>query len=397
MKKIFLSLFTFTPLFFCLSAISVKASPADLPLEISQASSASPGNNVEPITQPTQSQGDSPENGASQPASLPTPDSPNESSDDGRDYSSFTLAPTSSYNESGDSPSNRLVENRREVESLASIPNAVAANMPTDAEQPIAPSEKLDQGGEQGSGTSTIASQPPVTPVSQRAQPVRSYSSPDRPYASNTPAPRYAEDETGLSLPGEVVLLAQQKNYEISRESIENIERAMVAEGIQLENKESSDKEKPVYKVELENISFLCGEDGETPATVAKIKGQDELIVVLWDSDFFTKAGYDPQTRCKQASARFAAFAKKDLSAYLTSGKLNNQSIICLTSSKEGDCGDGIALHDGLLFTLKPNEDADTKLEQLAEILQPKSSTSTETPKKKEEEQPTKSEKPLKE
>lgn len=129
------------------------------------------------------------------------------------------------------------------------------------------------------------------------------------------------------------------------------------------------DLEKLAYKLELEDVDFLCQTKNGVPATVAKLKDEDELLVVLWNSKFFTESGYDPDIRCEQVSARFDEFLQAGSSAYITKGELNNQPVICLTNSEKGDCGEGIPLHNGLLFTLKPNEDSQKKLEQLVSIL----------------------------
>ncbi|EKU98917.1 hypothetical protein Lepto7375DRAFT_8250 [Leptolyngbya sp. PCC 7375] len=129
------------------------------------------------------------------------------------------------------------------------------------------------------------------------------------------------------------------------------------------------DLEKLAYKLELEDVDFLCQTKNGSPATIAKLKDEDELLVVLWDSDFFADSGYDSETRCDQVSARFEEFFQEDLLVYITNGELNNQPVICVTDNENGDCGEGIPLHKGLLFTLKPNEDSKEKLDQLVSIL----------------------------
>lgn len=124
-------------------------------------------------------------------------------------------------------------------------------------------------------------------------------------------------------------------------------------------------------KVELQEVTFLCGADGSTPATVAKAKDNNQVFVILWKSSAFKTAGYDDQTRCRQVSARFEEYNKGKLLTYITTGKLNGQSVICLTSKADGNCGDdSISLHQGLLFTVKPGESSEQTLETLADVLQ---------------------------
>jgi Circadian oscillating protein COP23 len=125
-------------------------------------------------------------------------------------------------------------------------------------------------------------------------------------------------------------------------------------------------------KLELESVAFQCGTSDSTPATIAKIKDLDELLVIRWASDFFKAGGYDAQTRCEQVSARFESYKTGGDVLYLTSGKLNGQSVICVTSQEDGSCGTGIESNGGLLFTLKPTDDSQATLEDLVTVLQSK-------------------------
>ena len=130
--------------------------------------------------------------------------------------------------------------------------------------------------------------------------------------------------------------------------------------------------------VKIEKVTFSCGEDGSVPATVMKVKDQTNLLVILWKSNFFKAAGYDAQTRCKQVSARFEAYNKDKSITYLTAGNLHGQSVVCLTSKKDGGCGDGISLSQGLLFTLKPNDSSKETVESLVAALQNHNNTPLE-------------------
>jgi hypothetical protein len=124
-------------------------------------------------------------------------------------------------------------------------------------------------------------------------------------------------------------------------------------------------------KLELEEVRFLCGQDGTAPSTVAKIKDQNEVVVILWSSTVFAEAGYDPQTRCKQVSERFEQYQQGKALVYVTAGKINGQSVLCVTSKEDGGCGEGVPMstQDGLLYTLKPGSDAKAVLEELAAAL----------------------------
>lgn len=129
---------------------------------------------------------------------------------------------------------------------------------------------------------------------------------------------------------------------------------------------------------ELSEVSFFCGQDGSTPATIAKAKDDHQIFVILWKSDVFKRAGYDPETRCKQVSARFEEYNNGKFFTYLAAGKLNGQSVICLTSKPEGSCGDdSVPLHQGLLFTLNPRQNPNQTLEELVATIESKAEKKT--------------------
>lgn len=122
-------------------------------------------------------------------------------------------------------------------------------------------------------------------------------------------------------------------------------------------------------KLKLGKLSFSCSADSKTPTTIARIKDKN-LDIILWVSDLFASKGFDPKTRCQQVTARLEEYNKKQTLAYLTTGKLNGQSVICVTSKADGNCGDGIPVYEGLLFTLRPDSNSQNTLEQLADALQ---------------------------
>ncbi|KAM3113372.1 COP23 domain-containing protein [Phormidesmis sp. 146-33] len=126
----------------------------------------------------------------------------------------------------------------------------------------------------------------------------------------------------------------------------------------------------------LGQLTFVCGSDNGTPKTIAKLNNR-ELGVILWTSTAFNAKGFDPQTRCKQVSARFEEYNKANQLVYLTSGKLNGQVVICATTKEAGGCGD-ISPYDGLLFTLQPKSNGQEVLEQLSNALAIEDNTPTE-------------------
>ncbi|MBD1848171.1 hypothetical protein H6F89_33435 [Cyanobacteria bacterium FACHB-63] len=132
-----------------------------------------------------------------------------------------------------------------------------------------------------------------------------------------------------------------------------------------------------VKKLSLGTLSFACASKNGTPTTIAKLNNR-EIGVILWASTLFANQGFDPQTRCNLVSQRFEEYRKANQLSYLTTGTINRLPVVCVTSQADGACGDGIASHAGLLFTLKPNSDGGEILEQLSNVLTSDASTPTE-------------------
>lgn len=83
--------------------------------------------------------------------------------------------------------------------------------------------------------------------------------------------------------------------------------------------------------------------------------------MIRWSSSTFNEAGWSQQRRCEEVSARFDTYLKQGRLAFITTGRMNGQPVICTARSKGGGC-------DGLLYTLKPGQNATTTLRNLLEI-----------------------------
>lgn len=114
-------------------------------------------------------------------------------------------------------------------------------------------------------------------------------------------------------------------------------------------------------KTEAVTQQFYCGltRDG-VPTTFVK-NSRGTYPVIRWVSRVFDDAGYVPETRCRQVSSKFQQFYERGLLNYVTTGRVNNQPVICVSNAKDGPCL-------GILFTLKPEQNANRTLEQLFDI-----------------------------
>ncbi|AMW28414.1 COP23 domain-containing protein [Arthrospira platensis] len=103
---------------------------------------------------------------------------------------------------------------------------------------------------------------------------------------------------------------------------------------------------------------FFCGRsDDDVPTTFVR-NSRGTFPVIRWVSLVFNQAGYVPQTRCRQVSSKFQEFYERGLLNYVTTGTVNRQPVICVSDAKDGPCL-------GVLFTLKPNQDARRTIRQL--------------------------------
>jgi hypothetical protein len=228
--------------------------------------------------------------------------------------------------------------------------------------------------------------QPPVLPTpdsEQLAQNAPILTTPDtpEPETPTSPALTVVEQPSQAYEPPSVVDVALPDESNLSDTSenppIERVPMPAPEPDDPPPNRDPADQKQGTQKLnKLGQLTFVCGSDNGTPKTIAKLNNR-ELGVILWTSTAFTAKGFDPQTRCKQVSARFEEYNQANQLIYLTSGKMNGQAVICATTKENGDCGD-ISPHDGLLFTLKPSSNVEELLEQLANVLAIENNTPAE-------------------
>lgn len=108
--------------------------------------------------------------------------------------------------------------------------------------------------------------------------------------------------------------------------------------------------------------SFICGKSDGKPATVARTRKGD-VPIVIWSSEGFSEAGFTPQVRCQQVSARFQSLYRSGQLKYITAGTLNQQPVVCATKKVNSSCSS-----QNLLYTLKPNADPQQVIRKLTAI-----------------------------
>jgi hypothetical protein len=107
---------------------------------------------------------------------------------------------------------------------------------------------------------------------------------------------------------------------------------------------------------------FLCESNSVgTPTTFVLLPGNVKREILNWRSNAFSRAGYTPEARCNQVTARMNQYTASGEAQYITHGTMNNIPVLCVSSSKGGGC-------NGLLYTLKPGQDGKATLRDFLEL-----------------------------
>lgn len=103
---------------------------------------------------------------------------------------------------------------------------------------------------------------------------------------------------------------------------------------------------------------FFCDQSSGVPTTVYQNRSGGQEPWIRWVSNVFSDSGYTPAARCREVSGRLETYRVNKQLKYLTVGIMNRQPVVCTASQINGRC-------EGLVFTLKPNQDAVRTLNNL--------------------------------
>jgi len=106
---------------------------------------------------------------------------------------------------------------------------------------------------------------------------------------------------------------------------------------------------------------FVCSTFEGVPSTYAVKADGSKVPVIRWTSDAFVGSGWTQDRRCQAVSSRFDQFLKEGRLTYITTGRMNGLPVICTSPRNGGAC-------DGLLYTLKPGQNATATLQKLLDI-----------------------------
>ena len=119
---------------------------------------------------------------------------------------------------------------------------------------------------------------------------------------------------------------------------------------------------------------FYCGTSEGVPSTMSTTKSGKQVPIIRWKSSHFSDSGYTPQRRCEIVSQRFNDLYQRGQMNHLTTGRMNGLPVICAAATNPGPC-----VQDGLLYTLKPGQNATQTLKNLISIRTKASGPLTET------------------
>ena len=97
------------------------------------------------------------------------------------------------------------------------------------------------------------------------------------------------------------------------------------------------------------------------PATVVQTKKGKQVPIIYWKSTAFAGSGWTPERRCQEVSARFQNYHSSGTLEYITTGRMNGLPVICVAKTDGGACA-------GLLYTLKPGQNATATLKKLFDV-----------------------------
>ncbi|MEI6065285.1 MAG: COP23 domain-containing protein, partial [Pseudanabaena sp. ELA748] len=114
----------------------------------------------------------------------------------------------------------------------------------------------------------------------------------------------------------------------------------------------------PRFEIDKQ-VTISCSTNNRIPVTVVRTPKSD-IPIIIWKSKTFTGSGWTPEKRCQEVSQRFENLRNKNSINYITSGVINELSVICTVKAKNEAC-----TSEGILFTLETNVDHQKILKQM--------------------------------
>lgn len=117
-----------------------------------------------------------------------------------------------------------------------------------------------------------------------------------------------------------------------------------------------------------EKLTFVCASGRQNnqnyPTTYAinALQIEDKEPLIYWQYPWFSNSNMTPRERCKVVTRRFQEAYNNESLRFIANSKINNQSVICTSKKRGGDCVT-------VLLTLRHSDDPIKILRQLKERL----------------------------
>jgi hypothetical protein len=89
------------------------------------------------------------------------------------------------------------------------------------------------------------------------------------------------------------------------------------------------------------------------------------IKLILWESSYFSQSSWTPQKRCDEVTRRFQKFSDDGTLKYITTGKIGQYNVICVSGQKPSPGSNIDCSSEGLLITLEPTDNPDTVMKEL--------------------------------
>lgn len=109
-------------------------------------------------------------------------------------------------------------------------------------------------------------------------------------------------------------------------------------------------------------VQYVCKMNQGIPITYARTP-TETVEFIGWQSQAFSNSGYTPERRCQEVTARFQKHSDAGNLRFITTGKINNQNVMCVAKNKGSNC-----ISDGLLLTFEPKDNPQKVLVELFNV-----------------------------
>lgn len=119
-----------------------------------------------------------------------------------------------------------------------------------------------------------------------------------------------------------------------------------------------------VSRAAAQSTTFVCGSttvNAQAVPTTIAVTPEGDVPVIRWISTEFSAAGFTPQRRCEIVSEKFQIYYSNGSLQYLTTGRINNQPVVCTARTNGGAC-------ENQLFTLRPDANPGQTLQRLLDV-----------------------------